>query len=262
MNEKVLAELIDFKLMPTAASYQFLTDQLKRMKDTAAVVKALETPLDTLTKALSVFDVELKRSAKNLITDKIREADTQMDHAYTGVKVVVHAMTLYPPTETIGEAVTRVWQKFKDYKIDVQMDMNAEMGLMTNLCKDLKSAPIATDIETLGLTQWVNTLNDKYNALHTLMLDRTSERALANPRTLSKARLDAEAQYRNVIQLLNAHILLEGDDAYKNCVALLNAEVDHYNQTVIARRKGRKSAEDEMPATEGSDGDSEGTIGN
>lgn len=250
MEEKVLAQAIDFSRMPTAASYQFIYDQERRMVVSEKVYQVMEAPLLTLHKAVAAFDKELKRSAKDLLTDKIRPADTNMDHAYTGLKEVVRAMTLYPPTDAMREAVTRAWQKFKDYGIDVTMDMNAEMGLMANLLHDLRTAPLKDDMQTLGLTQWVTTLYNCYNTLHDLVIQRTNEQATVNPRQLTQTRLEAEAQYRNVIRLLNAHILLEGDTDYKDCVAQLNAEVAHYNQTVIARRKGKKSSDDE-PETDG-----------
>ena len=80
-------------------------------------------------------------------------------------------------------------------------------------------------------------MRSTYETLHTLVFERTNENALTAPRQLSQARLSAEDAYRKLLQMLNAHILIEGDAEYRDCVLLLNGEVTHYNQTVIARRK-------------------------
>ena len=241
MAEQNLAQNIDFGHMPTAASYRFLTDQEHRMVADEHVYQALQDLLGELHTAIYKFDVELQRSATSLLTKQIREADAAMDHAYSALRAIVKAMTIAPALPAWTEIIDRVWQKFLDYNIDVSMEMNTELGLMDNLLTDLQSQAMRTDVQTLGLTQWITTLYNKYVTLHELLLQRTNEHAGESPRQLSEARAAAEGKYREVIQHLNAHILLEGDTQYKTCVDQLNAEVQHYNQTVI-NRGGRQRA--------------------
>ena len=236
MAENLLAESVQFNYMPTSASFQFLTDQETRLLASAKVVQVLQPELSALHSALAFFDSELKRSAKNLKTDDVGEADKAMDNAYTGFKETARCMALYPPTAEIGTALKRVNQKVKDYKIDTTTDMNAEMALISNLLTDLEGT-LASDIALIGLSAWVTRLRSTYETLHTLVFERTNENALTAPRQLSQARLSAEDAYRKLLQMLNAHILIEGDAEYRDCVLLLNGEVTHYNQTVIARRK-------------------------
>ena len=236
MAEGLLAESIQFNYLPTSASFQFLKDQETRLLASAKVVQVLQPELSALHTALAFFDSELKRSAKNLKTDDVDEADKAMDNAYTGFKETARCMALYPPTAEIGSALKRVNQKVKDYKIDTTTDMNAEMALIANLLTDLEGT-LASDIALLGLSAWVTRLRSTYETLHTLVFERTNENALTAPRQLSQARLSAEDAYRKLLQMLNAHILIEGDAEYRDCVLLLNGEVTHYNQTIIARRK-------------------------
>ena len=66
MAEKLLANPIDFVYLPTASSFQFLTDQETRLLASAKVVEVLQPELTALHSALAFFDNELKRSAKNL----------------------------------------------------------------------------------------------------------------------------------------------------------------------------------------------------
>jgi len=236
MAENLLANSIEFNYLTTAASFQFLTDQETRLLASAKIVEVLQPQLTTLRSALAFFDAELKRSAKNLKTDDITDADNNLDHAYTGFKEVVRTMALYPPTEELRMAIKRVNQKIKDFNIDVTIDMSAELSLIYNLLIDLEGL-LSADITLMGLTPWVVRLRSCYETLHTLLFERTNENAVLAPRQLTQARLAAEDAYRKLIQMLNAHILIEGDAEYSDCVVLLNGEVTHYNQTIIARRK-------------------------
>lgn len=239
MENKNLVNAVDFKMMSTAASYQFMYDNERRIMGSEKASKTLETELQALHTALSAFDRELKRSAKDMLTDKIKAADELRDKAYRAWAAIVKAMAICPPTEEMGEAANLLVQHLKDYGIDVNMDRMEETSLLMNMLSDLKTlgSKYKEARDKLGLEVWYNSLYNKNLACHELMLQRTNEQAGQAARQLQQARRDAEAAYRDVIQMLNAHILVEGDADYKDVVEQLNAEVLHYNQTIIARRK-------------------------
>ena len=151
MAEGLLAESIQFNYMPTSASFQFLKDQETRLLASAKVVQVLQPELSALHTALAFFDSELKRSAKNLKTDDVDEADKAMDNAYTGFKETARCMALYPPTAEIGSALKRVNQKVKDYKIDTTTDNRLGEMITGVTTPEVGTAPLKTNDPTPAL---------------------------------------------------------------------------------------------------------------
>lgn len=252
MAEKLLVNAVDFSKMSTAASFQFMSDNEGRMIASEKVYQTLGTELTALHTALAAFDRELQRSAKDMLTDKIKAADEQRDKAYRAWAAIVKGMAICPPTTEMGEAAALLVQQLKDYGVDVNMDRMEETALLSNMLKDLNTfkSPYKAALEKLGLQAWYTSLYNKNTECHELMTQRTNEQAGQTARQLQQSRRDAEAAYREVIQMLNAHILIEGDTEYRDVVEQLNAEVQHYNQTVIARRKASSKKGGDTPEPE------------
>ena len=104
MAEKLLVNAVDFKMMPTAASFQFMSDNQRRMIASEKVYQTLQTELTALTTALAAFDRELQRSAKDMLTDKIKAADELRDKAYRAWAAIVKGMAICPPSDAMAEA--------------------------------------------------------------------------------------------------------------------------------------------------------------
>lgn len=91
-----------------------------------------------------------------------------------------------------------------------------------------------------GINDWINEmqqLNSEYTALEN---QRYDEKSAKSPLKMTRVRTQVDASYRNIINKINALIIVNDDTTYSDFVSELNLRIDHFRQT-MAIRKGRSA---------------------
>ncbi len=229
--------------MNNAAHFMFVSNMADRAEKDKAVAEKCKAQVVALREAVTAEDESLKISTKSLTTDKIADADRLRDQLYAGYKKAVAGYTNFP-VEEMAEAAKVLNQHIKDYKIDVQAQLDKETGLLVNFIQDLEGK-FAEQVKALSLGAFVEKLKAANEEVRSLTGQRTDERSAKTAGALKAARAVSDEAYRMLVLHVNAHALLEGEEAYAVFIDYANTEIAHFKQEVLggAKKKSTENAE-------------------
>ena len=217
--------------MNNGAHFMFVSNMAERAEKDSAVSEKCKAQVAALRAAVTAEDENLQISAKSLTTDKIAEADRLRDQLYAGYKKAVAGYVNFP-VESLADAAKVLNQHIKDYKINVQAQMDKETGLLVNFVQDLEGKYKA-QVKTLSLTAFVEKLKAANEDVRELTGQRTDERSAKTAGALKAARCASDEAFKMLTMHVNAHALLEGEADYAAFIDYANTEIGHFKQEVI-----------------------------
>ncbi|MDE5581721.1 MAG: hypothetical protein K2I95_09915 [Treponemataceae bacterium] len=228
--------------MANAAHFLFVSNMAERAEKDSAVSEKCKAQVVALREAVTAEDESLQISAKSLVTDKIAEADRLRDQLYAGYKKAVAGYVNFP-MESMADAAKVLNQHIKDYKIDVQAQLDKETGLLVNFIQDLENK-FAEQVKALSLGAFVEKLKAANEEVRELTSQRTDERSAKTAGALKTARAASDEAYKMLVLHVNAHALIEGEEAYAAFIDYANTEIAHFKQEVLggSKKKGTTSA--------------------
>ncbi|MCH5282960.1 MAG: hypothetical protein J1E59_04825 [Treponema sp.] len=228
--------------MNNGAHFTFISNMASRAEKDAAVSEMCAPQVAALRSAVADEDENLKISAKSLTTDKIAAADRLRDQLYAGYKKAVGGYTNFP-VESLADAAKVLNQHIKDYKIDVQAQLDKETGLLVNFIQDLEGK-YKPQVEALSLGVFVEKLKAANEEVRDLTGQRTDERSAKTAGALKTARAVSDEAYRMLVLHVNAHALLEGEEAYAAFIDYANTEIGHFKKEVLGGKKKSAASAD------------------
>ena len=219
--------------MNNAAHFMFVSNVAERAEKDTAVAEKCAAQVAALRAAVTAEDENLQLSTKSLITDKIAAADRLRDQLYAGYKKAVAGYADFPVAE-MAEAAKVLSQHIKDYKIDVQAQMDKETGLLVNFVQDLEGK-FKAQVDALSLGAFVEKLKAANEDVRELTAQRTDERSAKTAGALKTARAASDEAYKTLVQHVNAHALLEGDAEYSAFIDYANTEIEHFKKEVLRK---------------------------
>ena len=217
--------------MNNGAHFTFVSNMAERAEKDAAVAEKCKAQVQALRDAVTAEDENLQISAKSLTTDKIAAADRLRDQLYAGYKKAVAGYVNFP-VDSLADAAKALNQHIKDYKIDVQAQLDKETGLLVNFIQDLEGKYKA-QVDALSLTAFVEKLKAANEDVRSLTSQRTDERSAKTAGALKAARCASDEAYKMLTMHVNAHALLEGESDYAAFIDYANTEIDHFKQEVL-----------------------------
>ncbi|MDE6067461.1 MAG: hypothetical protein K2F89_00715 [Treponemataceae bacterium] len=217
--------------MNNAAHFMFVSNMAERAEKDSAVSEKCKAQVAALREAVTAEDENLQISAKSLTTDKIAAADRLRDQLYAGYKKAVAGYVNFP-MESMADAAKVLNQHIKDYKIDVQAQLDKETGLLVNFIQDLEGKHKA-QVDALSLTAFVEKLKVANEEVRALTGQRTDERSAKTAGALKAARAASDEAYKMLTMHVNAHALLEGETEYAAFIDYANTEIAHFKQEVL-----------------------------
>lgn len=239
LTEKKMNQIqtISLPSMNNAAHFLFVSNVADKAEKDVSVAEKCAAQVKALRAAVSAEDESLQLSAKSLATDKIAAADRLRDQLYAGYKKAVAGYVNFPVAD-IAEAAAALSQHIKDYKINPQAQLDAETGLLVNFIQDLEGKYKA-QVEKLSLAAFVQQLKAANESVRELTAQRTDERAAKTTGALKNARCASDEAYRELVNHVNAHALLEGEAEYNAFIGYANTEIEHFKQEVLGGKKGK-----------------------
>ena len=225
--------------MNNAAHFMFVSNMAERAEKDSAVSEKCAAQVKAFRAAVTAEDENLQISAKSLTTDKIAAADRLRDQLYAGYKKAVGGYANFP-VEEMAEAAKVLQQHIKDYKIDVQAQLDKETGLLVNFIQDLENK-FAEQVKALSLGAFVEKLKAANEEVRSLTGQRTDERSAKTAGALKAARTVSDEAYKMLTMHVNARALLEGEADYAAFIDYANTEIAHFKQEVLGGTK-KKSA--------------------
>ncbi|MDR0892293.1 MAG: DUF6261 family protein [Mediterranea sp.] len=190
--------------------------------------KKVAAELQVYQSAFKVEDEALAISRKSFLTDEIKKADDERDDLYTGLKNSIKAFGSIPDEKT-KQACRVLTQLLKDYRINVQGQLNQETGLLTNLVADLQGKYKA-EVATLSLGDLVKALRDANERVRIAMSERHDNNSTKTVGALKKARVASDQAYAQIVKFLNAYALTEKTTDYDPFINVLNTIIVYYKR--------------------------------
>ncbi|MGN1232228.1 MAG: DUF6261 family protein, partial [Candidatus Cryptobacteroides sp.] len=131
--------------------------------------------------------------------------------------------------------------------IDTKSNLQQETGLLLNLMADLQG-PLATHVETLGLTRLVGNLKQANDRLNDMLLQRTEDRSAQVLGALRTARFATDDAYDDLVEVVDAMAILEGVADYASFINYVNTEITQYMRNAMSRKT---TSSQPLPGTEG-----------
>jgi hypothetical protein len=183
-------------------------------------------------------DQALEVIRKSATTEQLVEADNDRDIDFRGfVDAVKSALSHFDPAKS--EAARRLQIVLDQYGNVARKSYDAETASIYNLVQEMNGAH-AADIALLGLGDWITRLDADNKAFEVLKNTRYSEEEGKPAFRVRELRKKIDSNYRDMLDRIDASILLNGETQYAAFVNAHNIRVDHYNN-IIAQRKGRNA---------------------
>jgi hypothetical protein len=182
---------------------------------------------------------------KNAFSDDLVDADDERDNVFRGLSdAVKSALNHY--NADIRATAKRLQIVLNTYGNLATKPYDAETGGLNSLINDFTTT-YKTDVATLGLTEWVMEIAAKNKAFDDLKNNRYSDEANKTILRMKEERVKTDEIYHQIVERINALIVVEGSPAYTEFAGELNKRIEGYNNTISIRRSKSKKTTD-IPA--------------
>ena len=185
-------------------------------------------------------DVALVKIVKNSFTDERSDADRGRDLTFRGLVDTVNG-ALYHFDPVVQVAARRLKIVFGTYGNVSKLPLNEETSAIYNLVQDL-SEKYSTEVGQLNIMGWVSKLKADNEAYEALVMDGYEEEAAKTELKAKETRTEVDKVVRQIIERIEALIVIEGDLVYTDFIRRLNIMFERYANT-LAQRQGIAKAE-------------------
>ena len=187
-------------------------------------------------------DEALIKIVKNTFTDERSDADRGRDHTFRGTADTVNAGLNHFDPE-VQEAARKLKIVFDRFGNVAALPLNEETSAIYNLYQEVIDKHFS-DAEKLGLVPWLNKLNVDNQAYEALVTGGYEEEAAKSELKAKESRAETDKAVRQIIERVEALIVIEGETNYAEFVRRLNLQFDRYANT-LAQRQGIAAAKKE-----------------
>lgn len=179
---------------------------------------------------------------KSIFTGPIADADHVRDTTTTGLCDTVDGATRHFNAE-VREAARRLSIVLDSFGNIKAKGYNEQTAATKALIKDLETK-YAAEVATVGIGDWVAELKANNAAVEALQDERYTDDATKEPLKMKLARKQLDKDYKEIVRLINALLIVEGPENYTDFVKEINQRVDKFNK-IIAQRQGRNKKDEE-----------------
>lgn len=225
---------IDAGHMNNGAHFTYMTNVLNRAEADEHIKVDAATQVADLKAAMATEDKYFKTSEKNLKTDIIAAADAERDKLCRNYLKTLKAL-MNMPDETIANSAKALVQMFIDYELDPDAQLDKQTGVLLNMVADWegKHAQDVTNTNTGKFVELIKAANEK---VHSLMVERSDEQKEIPVGALKSARKQTDIAYRALVKMVNALIMVNGEENYADFVKFLNYEIKRYKEEVLNQK--------------------------
>ena len=204
----------------------------------------LEAPINAFEAAYQAFDVALESSTADSAEAKAYEE--LRDRLWRSNNAYIKAMTAHPNPE-LAAIAERVKAEFDKYGDVTNLPVVQESGALHNLIQDIRTIS-AQDRSKIHYEEWFNALETAENNYLAAVAARTDVRSEKEVGAVKRTRIEAEAAYTHLVDVVNLLAKLEGDTAYLPFINRMNVLIAEQKATLKARQT--RAAKAKEPITQ------------
>ena len=228
--------------------FEFMSSFLVLLQTLGASISLIAGLVHKFATLVGDEDIALDQLRRFDTTDEIHEQDGRRDNAFYQLCNYVRSGFKHFD-ENRRQAAGRLHDILKDYKGTPKSPLAEESAKLHNLLQKLET--VRSDIDFLGLGEWISEMKDANDKVRSLMADRASEATNKAQHKVKTVRAAVDEAYYEILTCLEAVSIVENTEAGKQLVAEINARIDEYN-SILAREKGWRNRKNNVPEAEDS----------
>ena len=223
-------------------------DDLKKENLDIKKEEVLTTLVEKIQAALPAYQASLAHIRANEKSGLLNEADDLRD---ADLQALRDSIKPYRASKREAEKTAYINLKllFDTYKDAHKKHYEEETALISNLLEKLSSEKYKSQLETLGISKFVDNLKESHQAFETLFASRSQDKLQAVSFDVKKLRKEVSTPYQQLSDYVSILTQVKDDELYKRFLSVLNNSRKHYADT-LARRKGKEAKVAETAATE------------
>jgi hypothetical protein len=218
--------------------FQFYTEFKALVEQYGAQTLDIDALFSAFVLLYADADEALEIISKSATTEQLAEADNKRDTVFRGFADAVKSALNHFNADK-RDAAKRIQVILDHYGNVVRKLYDEETASIYNMLQDLQAK--AADIELLGLADWLEQLNADNQAFDALMKSRYDETAAITTLRMKNVRVEADRCYRDILDRLDALMIVNGEQAYELFVRALAVRVERFDN-ILAQRQGRAKA--------------------
>jgi hypothetical protein len=240
---------IDITHLSQALHLQFVTETKSLIEKFDPSALKIVPQYEVFRTSVEKEDLCYKIIRKSDLSEAKEDADQARDALILGVNEAVRT-ALRHFDSSVTDAAKRlkiVLDTYNAPKPLVDLPYDAETVSVFNLLQEFEGK-YAADIQTAGLKEWIAELRERNEAFDRLAKAYNEQQATKPPFSMKDARNETDKTYRNIVLVIDALLVMEGETAYAPFVTELNELIKHYSD-LLAQHLGRNKAK-KNPNTE------------
>ncbi|ADQ78772.1 hypothetical protein Palpr_0616 [Paludibacter propionicigenes WB4] len=189
--------------------------------------------------------IEVEQGSQHTIG--IGKADLLRDQLYRSFVLQIRSglIDYDPAIQAAAERIIRIVDQIGDMRRE---PYNKESETLASLTNQMRNN-YASDVALCSATDKLNKLVDANNSFIANFGTRTAEVASRISGDVRAARVATDGDYKNIVSVINALVLLNGEDLYSSFIDKVNYQIDYYKNTINARRSKGKDESKSTPPT-------------
>jgi hypothetical protein len=227
---------IKFSSLRNEEWFNFFSEFKTFVEQTSPEVLDIEALFIVFLSFLKEADEALEKIHKSNFTALITQADELRDNAFRGLNANVRS-ALYHFEKEKKTAAERLITLFDHYGNIADKPYNEETASIYNFLQDIREQ-YQDEIGILDLTGWLNELEKTNNEFEKTIISRNQEYANRTELNMFDIRKKTGRAYLDIIERIEALMLIQGDEKFEPFFKTLNANIERY-KTSINRRAGK-----------------------
>ena len=244
---------IDFRTFRNNEHFQCQTEFKALVEEFNPAALKIE-PLfgDSYIPLYNAEDEALIKITKSTFTDERGDADRGRDQTFRGlVDTVNGALNHFDPD--VQAAARRLKIVFDTYGNVAKLPLNEETSAIYNLVQDLYEK-YSIEVGQVNIMPWVDKLKADNQAYEALVTGGYEEEAAKTELKAKETRTEVDVVVRQIIERVEALIVVEGETNYADFVRRLNLQFDRYANTLAQRQGVAKAEKKKAAASQNSEG--------
>lgn len=179
------------------------------------------------------FDDTLKASARIPGATLAAETDAKRDKAWRGGRKYADVMGEFPDEE-ISATAKSIAALFDKYGDPTKKSQDEESGIIHNLLQDFEALEEGV-MDSIHFTPWYEYLKTTQAAFLEADQQRNAEKSAQEAGVIKAAQTEANQAYRELVDAVNALVLVNGETPYAAFIDSVNAEIAD-KKTVVKTR--------------------------
>ena len=200
----------------------------------------LEAPINAFEAAYQALDVALESSTAD--SAEAKACEELRDRLWRSNNAYLKAMTAHPNPE-LAAIAERLKAEFDKYGDVTYLPVVQESGALHNLIQDIQAIP-AQDRSKIHYEEWFNALDTAENNYLVAVASRTDVRSEKEVGAVKRTRIEAEAAYTHLVEVVNLLAKVEGDTAYLPFINRMNVLIAEQRSTLKARQTRASKAKE------------------